>query len=381
MEQEETPRILNKEVVLLVGLALAAVGVFLFTKRMAAREQRLEGQLAAIWYQQGQQLIRSGEAEKAIRSFRQAIAHARENRKYSLALADALAAGKHDAEAQQLLLRLRESDPENAEINIRLARIASRRGEVSDAVHYYQNALYGRWTGNEVDEQRRQLRIELIRFLLDHEQQNRAVSELLILETEPPDSASSRVETAKLFLQAGDLQHALKNYVAAIQLDGHDVEALTGAGETSFQLADYAKASHYLKMSLEVSPKSANTRHLLSLAEMVLAQDPLVPHLTSKERQSRLVLGFERSLERLQNCLSQTSNDQTTAELQSLKAEALAMGPTLNKRNNPPDSDLVRSGLGLMLKMQRATAASCGEPPVSDQALLLIGIKHNGARP
>ena len=40
------------------------------------------------------------------------------------------------------------------------------------------------------------------------------------------------------------------------QLDDHDVEALTGAGETSFQLADYAKASHYLKMSLEVSPKS-----------------------------------------------------------------------------------------------------------------------------
>ena len=79
MEQGETPRILNKEVLLLVGLALAAVGVFLFTKRMAAREQRLEGQLAAIWYQQkgGQQLIRSGEAEKAIRSFRQAIADAR----------------------------------------------------------------------------------------------------------------------------------------------------------------------------------------------------------------------------------------------------------------------------------------------------------------
>ena len=24
------------------------------------------------------------------------------------------------------------------------------------------------------------------------------------------------------------------------------------------------------------------------------------------------------------------------------------MRPTLNKRNNPPDSDLVRSGLGLM---------------------------------
>ena len=197
MEKGETRRILNKEVLLLVGLALAAVGVFVFTKHMAVKKRQRENRVAAIWYERGEQQIRSGQAEKAIRSCRWATVNARESEKYSLALADALADANHYAESQQLLLRLRESDPENAEVNIRLARRASARGEVPDALHYYQNALYGRWAGSRVDEQRRQLRIELIHFLLAHQQRNRAIPELLILETEPPDSASSRVETAK----------------------------------------------------------------------------------------------------------------------------------------------------------------------------------------
>ena len=380
MDQGETPRVLNRQIVLLVGLVLAAVGVFVITKRVAAAEQQLENRLAAIWFDKGQTQIRSGDAEQAIHSFRWASANARENSKYSLALADALALGNHYAEAQQLLLRLRESDPENAEINIRLARLASRRGEIPDALHYYQNALYGRWTGSQVDEQRRQLRIELIRFLLGHGENTRAASELLILETEPPVSASTRVETADLFLQSGNLQNALKNYVEAVQLDRHNAEALAGAGETSFQLGDYAKAALYLRMALEVAPKSGKTREHLSLAEMVLAQDPLAPYLTSRQRQSRLVPGFEHAKQRLEDCLSWASNNKGGAELQSLKAETLALEPSL-LRSRSPDYDLVRSAVGLVSRIEKTASDVCGTPPLPDQAWLLIGIKHEGAQP
>ena len=63
---------------------------------------------------------------KQFSTFRNATVDARDNREYALALANALAAGRHNAEAQQLLLRLRESDPENAEINIYLARLTSQ---------------------------------------------------------------------------------------------------------------------------------------------------------------------------------------------------------------------------------------------------------------
>jgi tetratricopeptide (TPR) repeat protein len=375
-----TARILNQEIFLLLVLSLVAVGVFVFTKTMAAREQRMEVQIARIWYEQGKEYIASGKTEKAIQAFRRSTAGTRFNQKYALALADALAAGGHDSEAQELLLRLRESDPENAEINIYLARLAARQSEISDTVRYYQNALYGRWTGSQIDVQRRQLRIELIRFLLEHRERNLASSELLILETELPDSAPSWVEAAKLFIEAGDLPHALKDYIEAARLDSHNVEALTGAGETSFKLGDYTNARQYLKASLDLDPQSERERQLLSLAEMVLTDDPLAPHLTAEERQQRLIPDFERSLQRLDSCLSQNSNGRT-AELQSLKAEALVMEPQLNRRKPLPDSDMIAAGISLIFRMQKAASDSCGQPSDPNQALILIGHEHNGARP
>ena len=169
MAEEQTSRILNKEIFVLVALAFATFWVFVFTKSMAAREQRMETRIAWLWYEQGKEYTSSGQIEKAIQSFRNATANARDNREYALALANALAAGHHNAEAQQLLLRLRESDPENAEINTYLARLTSQDRDISESVNYYQNALYGRWNGTQVDERRRQLRIELIHLLLNHQ--------------------------------------------------------------------------------------------------------------------------------------------------------------------------------------------------------------------
>jgi tetratricopeptide (TPR) repeat protein len=219
-----------------------------------------------------------------------------------------------------------------------------------------------------------------VRFLLEHGQQNLASSELLILESELPDSPPSWVEAAKLFIEAGDVQHALKDYSEAARLDGHNVEALRGAGETSFQLADYTNATHYLRALLELDPQSEKTRKLLSLAEMVTADDPLAPHLAAVERQRRLIPDFEHSLRRLDSCLTQNSNSGAGAELQSLKTEALAMEPKLNEWQHAPDYDMVGAAVSLIFRMERATSTSCGEPSDPDQALILIGREHNGAR-
>lgn len=381
MEVKAIPRILNHEVVLLVALSIVAFGVFVFTRRMAAREQQMEARIATMWYERGERLIASGQIEPAIQAFRRATANRRDNQKYVLALANALSADNHDSEAQQLLLQLRESDPENAEINISLARLAAKRGETDGAVHYYQNALYGRWTGNQVEERRRQLRKELIGFLLQHQQHQLASSELLILEAGLPNDAASHIEVAKLFLEAGDARRALKNYSAAVQLDHHNLDALRGAGETSFQLGDYTQAVGYLKAELELDPGSQESQKRLAIAEMVLEEDPLAAHLTAQERQRRLLADFQRSLQRLENCLGQTADGKTSAELQSLKAEALAMQPKLSSNLQRPDFDTVRSGAGLIFRMEEAAVASCGELPVEDEALLLIGREHKGAQP
>jgi len=379
VDEGGTYRVLNRQIFLLIALAVIAIGVFAFTRRVAAKEQQMDARTAAIWYKEGERQLGSGQIEKAIESFRKATTDALGDRTYALALANALAAGDHDAEAEQSLLRLRESDPEDAGINLQLARMAAKRGDVPDAVRYYQNALYGRWAGSQVDERERQLRIELIRFLLGHQQRTMALSELLILEIELPPSAAAHVEAARFFLEAGDTQHALKNYAEAVELDKNNVDALTEAGEAAFRLRDYPKADQYLKAALELNPAPQKTRQLLSVTEMVLSDDPLDRHLTDRERQERLLLGFEQARQRLESCLSQTSDGHGTAELVGLEDQALGLEPELHSKR-PPDSELIRSGTELIYAIEKATSAACGEPQGLDQALLLIGQKHSGAQ-
>ncbi len=365
---------------MLIALALLAIGVFVFTRKMAAKEQQFDARVAAIWYQEGERQLSSGQVEKAIDSFRKATTDALGNRTYTLALANALAAGNHDAEAEQTLLRLRESDPEDAEINLQLARLAAKRGDVEDAAHYYQNALYGRWTGTQVDERKQQVRIELVRFLIGRQRRNIALSELLILETELPPSAAAYVEVARLFMQAGDAQHALKNYAKAIELDKNNLDALTEAGEVAFHLGNYQQADEYLKAALELNPEVQRTRDLLSVAEMVLSDDPLEPHLAKQESQERLLRGFQQARQRLEGCLSQTADSQQNTELAALSERARSLESELHSKR-PPDAELTRSGVELIYSIEKAVSATCGKPQGLDEALLLIGQKHGGAQP
>ena len=84
----------------------------------------------------------------------------------SLSLAKALEAANRDNEGQGAPASVRESVPENPEINVELARISARQRNVPDALRYYHNALYGIWTGEDVDRQRQDVRRELIEFLV-----------------------------------------------------------------------------------------------------------------------------------------------------------------------------------------------------------------------
>lgn len=379
MDEASTYRVLNREIFLLIALSFGAVGVYVFTKSMAAKEQQMNARIAAIRYRDGQRQYNSGQIDQAIDSFRKATTDALRDRTYALALAKALAAGNHDAEAQQTLLRLREADPEDAEINSQLAKLAAKRGEVDDAVHYYQNALYGRWAGTQVDERKLQLRVELIRFLRTHQQRNIALSELLILEADLPRSAVAHVEAARLFLEAGDAQHALKNYDAAIELDKDNVDALTEAGETVFRLGDYPGAERYLRAAVKLNPKIENTRRLLSVTDMVLSRDPLAPNLAMQEERERLLRGLTQATQRLQGYLSQTSDSREVSQLNALRAQALAMESELHSMH-PPDSDQIKAGVELIYTIEKATSAAGRDPNGLDQVLLLIGQKHSGAQ-
>ncbi len=252
---------------LLSVIAACAVGLFLVTKSVAAREGKIESRVAAIWFQDGERRLSAGQIDEAIDSFRKATGIDRENRRYVMALADALAAGNHNVEAQQALLRLREQDPTNAEVNLRLARLAAKSGDVSEAVLYYHSSLDGMWKGPNVASRRRNVRKELIDFLISRQDRDRALSELLVLDSELPQSADAHVQAAKLYLQVGDTGRALNDFMEAVRLDPLNDEALAGAGETELRLGDRRKARQYLEEAVARGDASQQTRDLLRETE------------------------------------------------------------------------------------------------------------------
>lgn len=379
MELPRISRILNNEIVLLAALSAGAVGVFIFTRHMAAHERQLSRKIAAVWFERGVEYMQAGETDKAVASFRSATANVENDPKYMLALANALAVENYNQQALRLLLRLRDSDPENPDVNLSLARLAAQQGEVQEAVRYYQSGLYGRWPNDRLD-QRRQVRLELVRFLLAHQQLYLATSELYVLENRTPDSVAAHIELARLFAEANDLPHAFEEYVAAIRLDGSNVEALTAAGHLAFQVGNYPQAEQYLRAAQDANPASHETQQLLTLTRAVLGSDPLVPHLTQWDRQKRLEAGLEVALKRVEDCLSVTSNRKTIDELQSLKTEAIRATKSW-KAKLPADTDTVKTGVELIFRMEQTASGACGNPSDRDQAWLLIGRQHNGERP
>jgi tetratricopeptide (TPR) repeat protein len=377
--KHEPFRIVHRDLVLLLMLSLVAVGGFLFTRFIAAQDKRAEDRVGEIWYQQGEELVAAQQYEAAIDSFRKARARDRDKKEYVLALASALQSANHFDEARQALLHIRELAPENAEINLSLARLAARRRDVTEASRYYHNALYGLWTGTQVDKQRREVRVELVNFLLDHQQRSMALSELLVLDTELPDDAKDYDAAGELYLRAGDPAHALKDFTRAVHLDRKDGQALAGAGQAAFETHDFALARHYLQGASAVEAPSPATRQTLAVVNSIFSQDPLLPHISREERIRRTIENYEKSMASLQQCVSRHNTAETpTPELDPLHAEALAFRDRLKPKTLQKDPEAIRDAVDLIYRIEHTIDASCGPVQGSDKALLLIGRKHIG---
>ena len=104
---------------LVILCALVVVG-FVLTRAAAGANRAHRLRDAAAWYDAGEHHLVGGQTESAIKALRRATAINRDNRTYRLALAGALAAGGQDDAARQVLLGVRESTPEDPEVNVQL---------------------------------------------------------------------------------------------------------------------------------------------------------------------------------------------------------------------------------------------------------------------
>lgn len=270
--------------------------------------------LAARWLQRGDQALRDNKPQAAIDALSSALAYAPNDRSTAIKLAEALASAGRIQEATVYFNALLESQQGSGVINLQLARLAARQGNESQAIEDFQKAIYGNWEGDGYV-RRREVRFELINYLIAHHRLDQARSELLVASgNAPADDISVQLEIARNMEQAQDPSDAFHVYRTILHLHPSLREALDGAGRTAFQLGRYLEAKRYLARALELPATEADadesavaalqqTRNQLSEASRILALYPS-SRLKSAERDARILSARKLAMARLATCVN-----------------------------------------------------------------------------
>jgi Flp pilus assembly protein TadD len=270
--------------------------------------------LAARWLQRGDQALRDNKPQAAIDALSSALAYAPNDRSTAIKLAEALASAGRIQEATVYFNALLESQQGNGLINLQLARLAARQGNESQTIEDFQKAIYGNWEGDGYV-RRREVRFELIHYLIANHRLDQARSELLVASgNAPADDISVQLEIARTMEQAQDPSDAFHVYRTILHHHPSLREALDGAGRTAFQLGRYLEAKRYLARALELPATEADSddsavaalqqsRNQLSEASRILALYPssrVNPH----ERDARILTARKLAMARLTTCVN-----------------------------------------------------------------------------
>ncbi len=339
---------------ILSGLTSLITAGYHYEKRELSRRQFEVGRLLA---QQG----RHGEA---ISAYRAALALARHNAEYRLALARELIATARPAEAERHLLDLAGRDPVNGAVNLMLARLTLGRGRTEEATEYYRRAIYGIWPEGE-SANRVEARFELVTLLLNRGATRQAQAQLLQLGDEIADDPQLKKRAARMFLEAGDAEEARDLYRQVLRKQSLDAEAYAGLGACEAALGDYGSARNSLRTALRWNAHDAASRELLELVEDVLALDPSARRIPMAERLRRSRTLIERARGELSDCLNRYRQP-----VPSFATAALdAAGQFLSRPSGGPEA--VEAGIAVAEQVNAAHMALCGAME-GDRALMLV---------
>ncbi|HEY1658551.1 MAG TPA: tetratricopeptide repeat protein [Candidatus Sulfotelmatobacter sp.] len=374
-------------IVLTVAAALAFAAVTHLVTRYTLNQQARGRKL----YQVGLTAADSGHYDDAIDAFRAALTCDPSNSQYQLSLARALRDSNDPRrleEAESYLITLWQRTPQDAAVNLALARVAAHRGSIEDATRYYHNAMYGVWN-SDPDANRNRARVELIQFLLNKGALAQADSELIALSTALPPDPAEQLQAARLFEKARDYNGALARYEEVIRIAPLNTAALNGAGETAYRSGNYELAQHFLNDAVNVNPTDADSRQLLASAEMILKTNPFRSHISDAERNRRIAADFAQAEQRLTDCAAQakvdlkasapTAADFPASPLPALQALWLTTKPDLDRLHSPAETDLPDTIMDVVFQIEQKTASVCGPPQGMDQALSLISQKREAA--
>ena len=372
---------------ILLILTLAAAVSFAAVSHLVARFNANQKSRGHKLYFEGLADASTGRYDDAIAAFRAALTCDPTNSQYQLSLARVLRDSNDPRrldEAESYLLALWQRAPQDAAVNLALARVAAHRGSIDDATRYYHNAMYGVWL-SDPDANRTKARIELIQFLLKKGAPDKAESELIALATSLPPDPAAHLQAAQLFEQAQDYAGALAQYEEVLRINPVNLAALTGAGKAAYHSGHYATAQRYLRAAVNANPQDANAHELLATADLILRANPFQSHISDAERNRRITAAFAQAEKRLAACAQQTGVDLklpatvTASPLSTLQSRWTAAKPDLAHLRSAAETDLPDSIMDIAFQIEQQTAASCGTPQGLDLALLLISQKREAA--
>jgi len=365
--------------VVIAFLVILALLGFLSVSRLVDRFQQEEKALARHLYRQGLEEQQAGKEDLAIAHFRAALGYDRDNFQYQLGLARALVDSGRTHEAESYLISLWERFPQNGEVNLALGRLAAQERSLDRAIQYYHNAIYGLWV-SDAESNRLAAWFELIQVLIRLGARQQAQAELLSLSANLPANPELELRTADLFGEVEDYEHALSAYRRVLKPDPANPSALAGAGEAAYKLSRYRTAAEYLAAAATASPQDAQLAELLSVSQLILANDPFNRRISRAERDRRLRTIFDDAGQRLDSCSGaqqpQMSSPQPTDRMTALKDRWMKMKSKLVLLGTSRESDLADEIMDLVLEIEQQTAA-CGIT-VKDQALLLLAENRAG---
>ncbi len=282
-------------------VAMAAIALVVIDTVLAGTEQLETAKEASRFYNEGLALAQKGKNAQAIESFKAAIANARENPEYRLALGRAeRGAGRLD-DAEATLSELLKGDSMAGAPNLALARVYAREKRMAEAAFYYHRAIFGQWKQDAVGNQIK-TRFELADLLAAENSKAELLAELLPLEEQTASDAGMQKRIAHLYITAGSPARAAGIFRVAVRMQPADFDAHLGLGNAEFALGDYSAAQTAYAAIMRLRPDELDVRRRWELCDRVLALDPTRRGLSGKERYRRSILVLEDVLNAASRC-------------------------------------------------------------------------------
>lgn len=363
--------------ILLTGV-LFLVTLFLFRSFTSHRAE-----LAVRWSGRGKAALDAGKPDQAMVALRTALSYAPGTRSYELLLAQALADSGHTDEASNYFMNLWVTQPGDGFINLELARLSAKKNDQTNAIKYYRASVYGTWEGDGVV-RRREVRLELARYLIAHQYFNAARIELLIAAGNSPSDPGLNTTLAGLLVETGDIADGFSYYKKALEDAPKNLTALEGAGRAAYNLGHFAEAHSLLERALEsnASPEKQNASGdlatILDNSRRILELRPS-GKLRPVERVNRILQDSVIAKKRLDNCIVQFDEENgPPPELQQLKSRWASGADTLSRRVLLRSLAQQDASVQLIFDTEMQASQFCGAPTGDDALLLLLAKSSDG---